>query len=85
MRLLGKCRRQCESWRKPNLFTRLFRVGRVRPKVSPTGTGYLPAARKYLLFLEERTGVEVGCVSTGPERNQTVQRSNTLFAAAIAQ
>jgi adenylosuccinate synthase len=29
-------------------------------------------ARDYLKFLESSTGVEVGCVSTGPERNQTM-------------
>ncbi len=35
----------------------------------------LPAkARDYLAFLEARTGVEAGCVSTGPERNQTIIR-----------
>ncbi len=35
----------------------------------------LPAkAKDYLNYLEERTGVEVGCVSTGPERNQTIVR-----------
>jgi adenylosuccinate synthase len=33
----------------------------------------LPAnARKYLTFLEEQSGVEVGCVSVGPERNETM-------------
>ncbi len=33
----------------------------------------LPArARQYLQFLEERTEVEVGSVSTGPERNETM-------------
>jgi adenylosuccinate synthase len=33
----------------------------------------LPAnARTYLEFLAERTGIEVGSVSVGPERNQTV-------------
>jgi adenylosuccinate synthase len=31
-----------------------------------------PNARDYLKFLEERTEVEIGCVSTGPERNQTM-------------
>src|SRR5215472_17612374 len=32
----------------------------------------LPAnAKKYLSFLEKQSGVEVGCVSTGPERNET--------------
>ena len=40
------------------------------------------AARQYITFLEERTGVEAGCISTGPERNQTVRRANTLFSAA---
>jgi adenylosuccinate synthase len=30
------------------------------------------AAKRYLDFLEERTGVEVGSVSTGPERNETM-------------
>jgi adenylosuccinate synthase len=33
----------------------------------------LPAeAKAYLRFLEERTGVEVGSVSIGPERNETM-------------
>jgi adenylosuccinate synthase len=31
-----------------------------------------PAARDYVRFLQERTGVEVGCVSTGPERTETM-------------
>ena len=30
------------------------------------------AAQAYLKFLEERTGVEIGCVSNGPERNETM-------------
>ncbi|MSV29958.1 MAG: adenylosuccinate synthase, partial [Bryobacterales bacterium] len=35
--------------------------------------GELPEeAKAYLKFLESKTGVEVGCVSTGPERNQTM-------------
>lgn len=29
-------------------------------------------AKDYLKFLSERTGVEVGCISTGPERGETV-------------
>jgi len=29
-------------------------------------------AKQYLRFIEQRTGVEVGCVSTGPERTQTM-------------
>ena len=29
-------------------------------------------ARDYLRFLQGRTGVEIGCISTGPERDQTI-------------
>lgn len=40
----------------------------------------LPAAAlRYLAFLEEQTGVEVGCVSTGPERNETIRRAGSRF------
>jgi adenylosuccinate synthase len=35
----------------------------------------LPAkAKDYIAFLERLTGVEVGSISTGPERNQTIVR-----------
>jgi adenylosuccinate synthase len=37
------------------------------------------AARDYVLFLEKVTGVEAGCISTGPERNQTVRRLGSRF------
>ncbi len=51
------------------------------PKAPTTGiTRYdaLPKeARDYVTFLEERTGVEVGCVSTGPERMQTMVRAGS--------
>jgi adenylosuccinate synthase len=40
-----------------------------------------PAAQEYLLFLERQSGVEVGCISTGPERNETVRRAGSRFAA----
>jgi adenylosuccinate synthase len=44
----------------------------------------LPArAKDYLAFLSERTGVEVGCVSTGPERNQTIIRSGSRFQQLV--
>jgi adenylosuccinate synthase len=36
-----------------------------------------PKAKEYLAFLEQQTGVEVGCISTGPERNQTIVRSGS--------
>src|SRR5579863_6026875 len=38
------------------------------------------AARDYLVYIEKRTGVEIGCVSTGPERNQTIVRRDSQFA-----
>ena len=38
-----------------------------------------PAARDYITFLERLTRVEIGCISTGPERNQTIVRSGTRF------
>ncbi len=34
-------------------------------------------AKEYLAFLEARTGVEVGCISTGAERNQTIVRGGS--------
>jgi len=40
----------------------------------------LPAkARDYLDYLEKVTGVEVGCISTGPERTQTIIRKGSRF------
>jgi adenylosuccinate synthase len=50
-------------------------------RVSTKGTtryADLPeAARRYVGYLEERCGVEVGCVSTGPERLETIVRTGT--------
>ncbi len=44
----------------------------------------LPArARQYLDYLQEKTGVEVGCVSTGPERTQTVIRAGSKLRALL--
>jgi adenylosuccinate synthase len=39
-----------------------------------------PQARDYIAYLENRTGVEIGCISTGPERNQTIVRPGSRFA-----
>ena len=45
----------------------------------------LPAkAKDYLAFLEERTGVEIGCISTGPERNQTIIRAGSRLENLLA-
>ena len=44
----------------------------------------LPArAKDYLAFLESRTGVEVGSISTGPERNQTIVRAGSRFERLV--
>jgi adenylosuccinate synthase len=37
-------------------------------------------ARDYVAYLEKRTGVEIGCISIGPERNQTIVRRESRFA-----
>jgi adenylosuccinate synthase len=41
------------------------------------------AARDYLDFLEEHTGVEIGCISTGPERTQTIVRPDSKLARLL--
>jgi adenylosuccinate synthase len=40
-------------------------------------------ARAYLKFLEERTGVEIGGISTGPERNETIIRPGSRMEDLI--
>ena len=40
-------------------------------------------AKEYLAFLEKHTGVEVGCISTGPERTQTIVRPGSRFEKLI--
>ncbi len=45
----------------------------------------LPArAKEYLAFLEDRIGIEIGCISTGPERNQTIIRSGSRLEKLLA-
>ncbi len=34
-------------------------------------------ARSYIEFLEQQTGIEIGCISTGPERTETVIRTGS--------
>jgi len=51
------------------------------PTFGLSNYGELPArARDYLDFLEKQSGVEVGCISTGPERNQTIVKPGSHFA-----
>jgi len=42
-----------------------------------------PAAQSYLQYLEDRTGVEIGCVSTGPQRDQTILRPGSKLAKLL--
>ena len=41
-------------------------------------------ARSYLRFLEEQTGVEIGGISTGPERTETIIRAGSALERLIA-
>jgi adenylosuccinate synthase len=51
---------------------------------SLTDAGKLPqAAKDYLNFLEQATGVEIGCISTGPERNETIVQPGSKLAKMI--
>ena len=50
-----------------------------------TSYDQLPAkAKDYLAFLESRTGVEAGCISTGPERTQTIVKPGSRFQSLIS-
>ena len=40
-------------------------------------------ARAYLRYLEDRTGVEIGGISTGPERNETIIRAGSKLEKMI--
>ena len=42
-------------------------------------------AQEYVRYLQTQTGVEVGCISTGPERNQTIVVPGSRFAQLFAQ
>ena len=42
-----------------------------------------PRARDYLRFLSEQTGVEIGCISTGPERDETIMIEGSRLAGLL--
>jgi adenylosuccinate synthase len=42
-----------------------------------------PRAKDYLKFLHERTGVEIGCISTGPERDETIMIPGSRLAGLL--
>jgi adenylosuccinate synthase len=41
-------------------------------------------AQEYIRYLETQTGVEVGCISTGPERSQTIVNPGSRFEALVS-
>jgi adenylosuccinate synthase len=54
------------------------------PTFGITSYDDLPAAAKdYLAFLENRAGVEIGCISTGPERGQTIIKPGSRFEKLV--
>jgi adenylosuccinate synthase len=58
--------------------------GWASPTAGVTSYEELPArAKDYIAYLEKMTGVEIGCVSTGPERNETIVRAGTKLAALL--
>jgi adenylosuccinate synthase len=42
-----------------------------------------PRAKDYLKFLSDRIGVEIGCISTGPERDETILIQGSSLARAL--
>ena len=44
-----------------------------------------PAAHAYLDFLRDQTGVEIGCVSTGPERMETMVLANSKLERLLSK
>ena len=58
--------------------------GWAQPTAGITRYGDLPSrARDYVEFLESQTGVEVGCVSTGPDRLHTIVRSGSKLESLL--
>lgn len=62
------------------------RPGWLSPTRGLTRFEALPqAARDYLGYLSDRTGVEIGCVSTGPERHETMIRGGSRLEKLLAR
>ncbi|MFH0943567.1 MAG: adenylosuccinate synthetase, partial [Planctomycetota bacterium] len=62
------------------------RPGWASPTVGITRYEDLPErAREYLEFLQASVGVEIGCISTGPERDQTILRPGSRLAGLLAR
>ncbi len=66
------------------VYTRL--PGWQAPTAGTTRYEDLPArAKDYLAFLADRTGVEVGCISIGPERSETILVRGSRLERVLAR
>ena len=80
-RTAAVCRPTCK---RSSRSTSTCRAGR-RPLSARSATIACPrGAQEYLAFLEEHTGIEAGCISTGPERNQTIVRPGSRLEKLLA-
>ena len=62
------------------------REGWCSPTAGMTRYEELPQrARDYLEFLEARVGVEIGCISTGPERDETIFKPGSKLARSLVR
>ena len=74
-------RRHARSSRPASPSTRCCRAGRPPPPASATGPMLPENARRYVERLAELCGAEIGLVSTGPDREQTVIRARSALAS----
>ena len=62
------------------------REGWCSPTAGMTRYEELPQrARDYLEFLEASVGVEIGCISTGPERDETIFKPGSKLARSLVR
>jgi len=62
------------------------REGWCSPTAGMTRYEELPQrARDYLEFLEASVGVEIGCISTGPERDETIFKPGSKLAKSLVR
>ena len=77
----GAARRTPPSSRPASPSTRRCPAGRRRRRACATGARLPENARRYLERLAELVGTEIGLVSTGPDREQTIIRSRSALAS----
>ena len=60
------------------------RAGRRRPRARATSTSCPPKRTRYIARLEEVSGVPVGLISTGSDRDETIIRDDSVVATWLA-